>query len=697
MKEFTTEKIHTICLTGSRGAGKTSLADAIAYYAGLNTRIGKVDEGTSLFDYQEAEISHRTTLSSKLCAMTYRDYKLNIIDTPGHPDFCGELLEAARVSEAVGIVIDATAGAQVSTQLQWRLLEQENVAHFFFVNKMTKENVSWEKNLQSLKDAFGKQAVAVVIPIGEAAAFKGVVDLLHLKAFSFDDKGNSTEIPIPADMKDEVDRERALLVEVAAEASDEFMEKYFAEGTLSEQEVHDGLAIGIRRGTLYPVLFGSAVHGVGIRSMLDFMLEYLPSANELPARKARKVGTQNDIDLIPDPNGKPVAFVFKTVSEGHQGEMSYFKAMNGTIKPGMDLINQANGTVERIGHLYTFQSKNRIDLNSVAAGDLGVMVKLKSTHTGNTLTDKELSVQLPPIPFPNPVMDVSIKPKTKGDEDKLATAFHKLHEEDPTFRLVHDGELHQMVLYGQGATHIEILVEKLKKRFGIDVEIGKPRVPYRETIRSKAEKQYKHKKQSGGRGQYGDVHLRIEPLSRGDGFQFEDAITGGVIPNKYIPAIEKGVAEALHAGSLAGAKVVDVKATVFYGSYHDVDSSDMAFKIAGLMAFREAFMEAKPVLLEPIYNVEILVPDDYTGDVMGDLSSRRGKIAGMEPNGRGQIIKASVPQAELFRYSVDLRSMTQGQGAYSLTFSHYEEVPREYAAKIIEEERKLNPVVHHEE
>jgi elongation factor G len=685
VKDFSTDKIRTFCLAGQRGSGKTSLADAIAYVTGVNSRIGRVDDGSSLLDYYENEIARRTSISAKVMACTHKDGKINVLDCPGHPDFVGELLSAVAVSDAIGIVIDATSGVQIGTQVQWRSFPAANTARFFFVNKMEKENVKWRQNLDSIRGAFGKGAAAVFLPIGEAESFSGLVDLLHMKAYTFDADGKQTETQIPADMKADVDKERENLVEVAAEADDALLEKFLGEGTLTDAELRQGLLKGITNGSVYPILFGSAARNIGTRLLLDFVIDYLPSPNQMPALRVTKTGTENGLDLPCDPNGKSVAFIFKVVSEGHLGDMSFFRAVSGTIRPGLDLSNQKNGSTNKIAQVFTFQGKNRTELTSVAAGDIGVLVKLKDVHTNNTLADKDFSVTVPPIQYPNPVMDVAIRPKSKGDEEKISVGLHRLQEEDPTFRIIMDAALRQQVLYGQGATHIEVLAEKLHKRFGVDIELGKPKIPYRETIKGKTEKQYKHKKQSGGRGQYGDVYLRIEPNVRGGGFEFNDEISGGVIPGKYVPAVEKGVVESMEHGGLAGAQVVDVKVALYYGSYHDVDSSDMAFKIAGLMAFKEGFLDCKPVLLEPIFAVEILVPDDYTGDVMGDLSSRRGKISGMDPEGRSQKIKATVPQSELYQYSVQLRSMTQGQGVFSVAFSHYEEVPHEIAQKIIAE------------
>jgi len=689
VKAYPTDKIHNVCLAGQRGSGKTSLADAIAHDTKVNNRIGRVDEGSSLFDYTEAEIERKTSVTSKLLACEWKNLKLNLIDCPGHADFSGEMLAALKVCDAVGLVLDAASGVEVGTQLQWRMMEEQNVARFFFVNKMEKENANWKQNVESIQSSFGKQGVAVQIPIGEGDKFNGLIDLLHMKAYSFDADHKRTEIDIPDDLKADAEAAREALIEVAAESDDALLEKFFDEGTLSPEDTLKGLRTGIRAGTLWPVLFGSAQTNVGVKVLLDFIVEYLPTPDQMKPEMGKKTYSDDEVEIKPDPNGSPVAFIFKTTSEGHLGEMSFFKAFSGTITQGMELMNQQTSNSERINQLYTMQAKNRIDAASVPAGDIGVFVKLKDSHTNNTLAAKDNPVTVTPVDFPNPIMDVAITPKSKGDEEKIATGLAKLHEEDPTFKLIPDPALKQQVLWGQGSAHIELLTDKLKKRYNVELDLTKPRIPYRETIKGKTEQQYKHKKQSGGRGQYGDVYIRLEPNQRGEGFEFIDEIKGGVIPSKYIPAVEKGVVEAMQHGGLCGSPVVDVKVALYFGSQHDVDSSDMAFKIAGSMAFKEGFMKAKPVILEPIYNLEILVPEDYTGDVMGDISSRRGKIGGMEPEGTGQRIRAQVPQAEMYQYSVDLRSMTQGQGFYTMEFSHYEEVPHEAAQKVIEEAKQF--------
>jgi len=683
VKEFSTENIRNLSLAGQRSCGKTSLADTLAFHTKANNRIGNVSDGSSYFDYTDAEIARQSTLGTKLLATTWKNCKLNLLDCPGHADFVGDLLSGFAVSEAVGVVLDAIAGVEVGTQLQWKMMP-ERLARFFIVNKMDKDNVKWRGALESIQNAFGKNAVPVQLPIGEAGDFKGLIDLVHMKGYLFEG-GNATPTEIPADLKDEAESMREALIEMAAEADDALMEKFFDAGTLDDTQLIKGLKSGIARGTLYPVLFSSAVKDIGAELLLDFVESFLPAPNQVATPAAVKTDTDESVDITVDPAGSPLAYIFKIATEGHLGEMTWFKVCSGTIKAGTELYNEQTRATERLAQLYTLQGKNRVDVVSLAAGDIGVAVKLKNTHIGNSLGVKGKDVSIAPIVFPRPVMDMAIKSKNKGDEDKIASGLAKLQGEDPTFELISDPDLRQQVLYAQGSTHIEVLMEKLRARYGVEVDLVKPKIPYRETVRAKAETQYKHKKQSGGRGQYGHVHIRIEPNARGAGFEFADEIKGGVIPGKFVPAVEKGLAESMQSGGLCGAPVVDVKVTLFFGSYHDVDSSDMAFKIAATMAFRDGFLKSKPVILEPIFNLEVLVPDEFTGDVMGDLSSRRGKIAGMEPEGGSQRIRASVPQSELYQYSVDLRSMTQGQGFYSAVFDRYEQVPSDTAQKIIAE------------
>jgi elongation factor G len=669
VKEFTTENIRNLCLVGQRGCGKSSLADGIAFHTGANNRIGRVDDGSSCFDYNDAEVTRKSTISTKLMASTWKNRKLNLLDCPGHADFVGELLSGVSVAESAAMLLDAVAGVEVGTQLQWRMMPAR-LARFFYVNKMDKENVNWPATVQSIQNAFGSRAIPVQMPIGQSESFSGVVDLVHMKAYT-SVGGKAVEGDVPANVKAEAEAMREKLVEMAAESDDALLEKFFESGTLDAAQTIQGIRAGIGKGNLFPILFGSASKDLGTTALLDFVAEFGPSPDHATPSAAVATGTDQPLEVKPDPNGPVVAFIFKVVTEGHLGEMTWFKIHSGTIQPGVELHNQQTSANERLAQLYTLQGKNRIDSPALTAGDIGVAVKLKDTRAGDTLGPKDGKVSIKPVAFPKPVMDVA--------------GLHKLHGEDPTFELKADAALKQQVLYAQGSTHIEVLMDKLLKRFGVECELGKPKVPYRETVMGKSETQYRHKKQSGGRGQFGDVHIRIEPNVRGGGFEFLDEIKGGVIPGKFIPAVEKGIIEAMVDGNLCGAPVVDVKVALYFGSYHEVDSSDMAFKIAGLMAFRDGYMKAKPVILEPICNIEVLVPDEFTGDVMGDLSSRRGKIAGMEREGSSQRIKATVPQSELYQYSVDLRSMTQGQGFYSMDFDRYEQVPHETAQKIIAE------------
>lgn len=685
MKVFETDRIRNIALIGQRGCGKTSLADAVAYSSGISNRLGKVDDGTSLSDFTDEEIKRKSSIGLSILVCPWKNFKINVIDLPGHPDFIGELITGLNVSEAAVIVLNANAGIEVGTEIQYKYVEKFNLPRLFFINKVEKEHVKTAEVVSQLQDRYGLKVVPVQIPIGEGTDYKGIVDLIKMKAVTFDDKGQPVSGEIPAELKDAAEEAQQKLTEAVAESDDALLEKFFDKGELSSSEILEGLKRAVSQRAIFPVLYGSADRNSGVHTFLDFVVDFLPSPKAMSPLNLLKAGRDEVVSVEIDSSAQPLAYVFKSLSEAHIGEISFFKAISGKIGQGIDLYNHTQSSSERIGQIYSVTGKERTEIDSINAGDIAALVKLKSTKSGDTLAQKNNALVFPRVEFPEPVMDVGVKPRTKGDDEKLSTGLQKLRDEDPTFKIIIDPALKQTVLFTQGSTHTEIIISRLNKRYGVDIDLFKPRIPYRETIKGKTEVQYKYKKQTGGRGQYGDVHLRLEPNKRGAGFEFLDKIKGGVIPNKYIPSVEKGVIEAMQSGGLSGSPVVDMKTAVFYGSYHAVDSSDQAFKMAAIMAFRDGFLQCKPVLLEPISKIEVLVPDDFTGDVMGDLSGRRGKIAGMDPEGRYTRVRATVPQAELYNYSVDLRSMTSGQGVYSRTFSHYEEVPREITEKVIEE------------
>ena len=688
MQEYTAENIRNIGLFGHGGAGKTSLAEAVLYSAGVTSRQGRTDDGTTQSDYTEEEIQRKLSISLSLLHAEWKHKKINLLDAPGYRDFVGEVCSALRVTDVAVLLLNAPSGIEVGTEQVYEMIDEHHLPRAFFVNKMEKEHADFQKCLNQLKEIFSDRAVPVSWPIGEGLESKGVVDILKMKGYTFDAKGKAAETAIPDDIKSTVEEARGKLVEAAAEADDALLEKYLDAGELSEDELKTGLKKGIAAGKVYPVFIGSAEKNMGVSTFMDFVADYFPSPADRPIAGGTRPGSEDKVECPFHENAPLCAFAFKTVSEPHVGEFVFVRVYSGKLAMGMEAYNATRGESERIGQIFAMNGKNRSEMGTLIVGDIGALVKLKSTHTGDTLCERKSPVVLARIDFPAPIFEMGVRAKAKGDEEKVATGLARLHEEDPTFYHKVFGDLRQTILFGQGEMHFDVVTSKLRKRFGVEVELEKPRIPYRETVTGKAEVQYKHKKQTGGRGQYGDVHIRLKPLPRGGGFEFIDAIVGGVIPSKYIPSVEKGVIEAMLEGGLSGHPMVDVAVELFYGSYHDVDSSDMAFKIAALMALRDAFLKSNPVLLEPIYEVEVRVPDEFTGDVMGDLSSKRGRIQGMEPHGRWQVIRAHVPLAELYKYSVTLRSLTQGRGLHKQKFSHYEEVPREISAKVIEEAKK---------
>ena len=695
MKENTADTVRNIALVGHGGAGKTSCAEGMLFAAGTTSRLGKVEEGNTVSDYHPDEIERRISINTSLMFCDWKGVKLNIIDSPGYIDFTGEVKSALRVADTALIMLKAFEGAEVGTEIVWGYTKEFNNAIVFVINKLDNENADFEKVLNDARDRFSHDVIPVQFPVQQGLPFEAIVDILRMKVLKYnrDGKGKYTEIDIPENLKARAQEMHEQLIEKVAETNEDLMNLFFEKGTLTDQEVRNGLRLGIRTRKLFPLLCTAGVHNIGLASLMDFLVDYTPNPLEMGPAMGLVPGAgaegQKEIPVKCNPNGPETIFIFKTVSEPHVGELSFFRVYSGSVAPGMDLLNESNNNSERLSQLFVMNGKERKEIGRLLAGDIGAVVKLKDTHTNNTLSSRSFPVIMKPITFPEPVISMAVVAKAKGDEDKIATGFHSLHEEDPTFVVRVDSELHQTVISGQGELHLGTIIKRLKAKYGVEVDMAEPKIPYRETIKGRAnEVEYKHKKQTGGRGQFGHVWVKIEPLQRGGGFEFEDAIVGGVVPGKFVPAVEKGIIEAMETGVVAGYKVVDVKVTLFDGSYHDVDSDENSFKIAGRMVFKKAFKEAKPILLEPIHEIEVKVPEDYMGDVMGDISSRRGKILGMDTDGSNQVIRALVPLKELYRYSTNLRSMTQGRGIHKQKFDHYEEVPREIVEKIIAEYEK---------
>ncbi|HZY10157.1 MAG TPA: elongation factor G [Bacteroidota bacterium] len=691
VKEYTVETIRNVALIGHGGSGKTTLSESCLYAAGVITRCGKVEEGNTISDYHDDEIDRQISINASLMFCDWKGTKLNIIDTPGYTDFTGEVKSSASITDTAVVFIKAVEGVEVGTEIAWNYTKELNKPVIFIVNKLDNEHADFDTVVAGARERITHDLIPVQFPLLQGLPFEAIVDLLRMKVLQYtrDGKGKYAEVEIPAEIKSKAEKMREQLIEQIAETDEKLLDLFIEKGTLTEQEIKNGLRAGIRSQKIFPLLCTAGAHNIGVASFMDFLVEYCPNPAEVGDVAGVRPGSnheQNKIFVKSDPKGPPCLFVFKTVSEPHVGELSFFRVYSGTIMPGMDLINETNNKGERISQLYIMNGKERKEVGKLFSGDIGAVVKLKDTHTNNTLSSKTFSVILPPIKFPEPVISLAIRAKSKGDEDKIATGLHSLHEEDPTFVISVDSELHQTVMSGQGELHLGIIVKRLKAKYGVDVDMVEPKIPYRETIKGRVnEVEYKHKKQTGGRGQFGHVWLKIDPLPRGSGFVFEDAIVGGVVPNRFVPAVEKGIIEAMVGGVIAGCKVVDVKVTLFDGSYHDVDSDEHSFKIAGRMAFKKGFKEAKPILLEPIYEIEVIVPEEYMGLAMGDISSRRGKILGMDTDSSHQIIKALVPLKELYRYSTILRSMSQGRGIHKQKFDHYEEMPRENTDKVISE------------
>jgi elongation factor G len=685
LKSYPIDKIRNVALVGHGGTGKTSLAESMLFASGAIARMGKVDDGSSAGDFDPDEIHRKMSINATVLPCEWKGTKINLIDTPGYPDFIGDVISGLRAVEAAVLVVDGHGHIEVGTDSAWELTEELGITRLFFVNKLEKENTDFHAALEALRERFGSSVAPLQIPIGSEENFTGVVDLVTHKAYKWDG-GKISPTDIPADMADDISARRETLVESCAEMDDALMEKFFDAGTLTDEELAKGLEIGIKTGKVVPVLCGSAMKMVGVETLLDIIAGSVPSPAAVPPVKGKGKG---DTEEIRKPGDSFCALVFKTMADPYVGKLTYFRVFSGSIKSDSHVYNGNREHDERIGQVYFLTGKTQEATPEVGAGDIGAVAKLSDTMTGDTLCEKAKPITLEPIKFPCPVYSLSVRAKTKADEDKLGPGLQKLAEEDPTFRSERNAETSESLMSGLGETHVDIVVERLKRKFGVEVDTSMPKIAYRETITKTAEAQGRHKKQTGGRGQFGDCWVRLEPQPRGAGYEFVDAIVGGAIPRQWIPSVDKGIREALSNGILAGCTVVDVKATVYDGSFHTVDSSDMAFQLAGKIAFRAACEKAGPVLLEPIVSMEVIVPEEYMGDVIGDLNGKRGRVAGMEPIGGGrQVIKATVPQSEVQRYCIDLRSMARGRGRFSAEFSHYEEAPAHVAQQVAAETKR---------
>jgi elongation factor G len=683
MKVYDAASIRNVAIVGHTGSGKTQLASAVLFDAGMINRFGKVDDGTTVTDYDEEEISRKHTLSDSLAFAEWNKQKINLIDTPGMGNFLSDAKAALLVADGALVVVDAVSGVMVQTEKVWAAADELSLPRLIVVNRLDRERASLQRTLASLRESCSRTVIPIQLPIGEEKAFKGLVDLVSRKAFLYqtDETGKFAETAIPSEMKAAVEAEREALIEMVAEADEQLMEKFFEAGTLTDEELVSGLRNATAAGKLFPLVCTSSTLNIGIQPLLDAILAYLPSPVDRPFKGLDKEGKETLKRA--DDKGAASAFVWKTIADPFAGRITMFRVVSGTLKSDSTVQNRTKDTPERLGNLQLLQGKTQSTVPEIKAGDIGAVAKLKDTLTNDTIGDKADAVKFPPLKFPEPVLSYAIEPKSRGDEDKISTAMHRLEEEDPSIAYSRDSQTKELLLSGQGQLHIEVTVAKLKRRFGVDVNLKPPRIPYRETIKAATEAHGRHKKQTGGHGQFGDCKIKVEPLARGSDFEFVDDIFGGAIPRQFIPAVEKGIQDARTRGYLAGYPMVDFRVTVFDGSYHDVDSNELSFKLAGSLAFKDAMTRARPTILEPVMNVEVYAPSDYAGDLMGDLNGRRGRIGGMDTRGATTIIKAQVPMSEMLTYEQHLTSATGGRGSYHMEYSHYDEVPSHLQSKII--------------
>ena len=677
MKQYGLENIRNVVLLSHCGAGKTSVAEAALFTTGATSRLGKVDDGTTTSDYDPDEVKRKISLNLTILPSEWQDTKINLMDTPGYADFVGEVKAAIRVSEGAVIVICAASGVEVGSEQMWEYSEEASLARLIFINKMDRENADFYRTVQQIQSKFGSKCVPMQLPIGSQRDFQGTVDLLTMKSYH---GSPAKEGEIPSSLATQASSFREKLIEAVAEIDDRLLEKYLGGEELSLEELADGLRKAVVSGRIVPILVGSAIQNIGITPLLNAIYHYLPSPKEIATADEK-----GEPKVKPSPEAPLAALVFKTTADPYVGKLTYFRVYHGAIDSNSQVWNATRGEQERIGQLFMLRGKTQEPVSQVGAGDIGGVAKLSLTSTGDTLGSRDKPLKIAPVLFPEPVFSEAVHPKTKADVDKLGTALSRLSEEDPTLRVRREADTNETIISGLGETQLEVAADKMQRKFGVGVNLETPKVPYKETITISAKAEYKHKKQTGGHGQYGHVFLKLEPLPRGSGHEFVDRIVGGTIPKNYIPAVEKGVNEAVGEGGLARYPVVDIRTTLYDGSFHPVDSSDICFKIAGAQALKKGLAQGQPILLEPIMNIRVSVPEDFTGDIIGDLNSKRARVLGMNPEDGMNVIEAQVPQAEILRYAIDLKSITQGRGSYTTEFSHYEETPPQITQRIIAE------------
>jgi elongation factor G len=696
-REYRSEQIRNVVVLGHGGSGKSTLVDALCFVAGSSRRRGSVREGTALTMYTEEELSHGISMQVSPAFAEWMDAKVNLLDTPGYLDFAGEALAATRVADGAVVVLGASSGVEVGTERVWEGCAARRLPAFFFVSMMDKEHADFERVYEEIKRVLTDRVIPVEIPLGAGESFRGIINLFSGKAHLYR-KGSLTgeydEVEVPAEARDRFVRWRTELFEAIAATDDDLLERYLEGGEIGREQAIRALKGAMLRGEMVPLFCGAAERGWGTRALLNKLVELMPSPVEARREVAARVGLEHEVELAADDGGPLAALIFKTALEPHVGELSYFRLYSGTVGNGEEVWNAERGVMEKLAHIAVAEGRERREVERLHAGDIGVVTKLKASRTNDTLSSAARPLRLQPIEFPAPDLSVAVRAASRSDEDRIGSALPRLHDEDPTFQSEYDPELRQTIVRGLGELHLEVQLERLKRKFGVEVATEPPRIPYRETIRRGGEGQGRYKKQTGGRGQFGDCWVRLKPLARGEGYRFVDAIVGGVIPGKFIPSVDKGVQEAARRGVLAGYPVVDFEAECYDGSYHTVDSSDIAFQVAGSLAFQKVVAAAEPVLLEPILEVEILTPDEYMGEVIGDLNQRRGKILGMEPVGKRTCVRALVPQAELYKYATALRSLTQGRASHTRRLHGYEEVPAHVTQRVIEAAAKEKQEVH---